>query len=427
MTSAIERLPKNTVALTVTVEPIEFQPFLELAANRLSKQKPVPGFRPGRAPFHVMAKSLGADVVFHEAVEAIVSATYGKAVTEQNLETIGPPAIDLLKVAVNNPFVYKATAPLLPEIRLPKLDAVTVERRPVTIDETEVDTVVNELCASRATEIAVARPAQKTDAVEMDFEGFLGDIPVEGAKATKQKVVLGAGHFVPGFEENLIGLTPGGGKEFTVRFPDTYHAKHLAGRDVRFRVTVHAVFQVTPATLDDAFATAVGGVPTVAAFREKLKESIKAEKDRREAERYEREMLEKLSDASTIGDIADSVVDREVDKMMHELRHSVADRHMEFSQYLLSVQKSEDDLRKEFRSKAERRLKTALVIRAIAQAETIGVSDDEVTKEIDAMRTTYAGDADVLKNINQPGYATYLKNTLTTRRVIERLVSSGNR
>lgn len=424
MHTSLERFPKNTAALTVTLEPLEVRPFLETAAQRLSKTKPVPGFRPGHAPFHVMAKALGADVMFHEAVEDIVQATYGKAVAEQHLKTIGPPTIELLKIADDNPFVYKATVALLPNVELPDLAKVKTERRTATVNEEDVDKVLAELQRSRATEIAATRPTQNGDAVELDFQGLLDGVPVEGAKAMKQKVLLGAGHFVLGFEEGILGMSSGQTKEFDVRFPDVYHAKHLAGRTVRFRATVHAVFQVALPALDDTFAASVAHGATLTELRKNVRDNVMKEKESAERDRYERTLLECLTDASTVDEIPDSVIDREVEKMFHELEHSVRERGLDFLQYLTSIQKTQDDLKKEFRPQAKRRLKTTLVIRAVASSQNINVSDAEVEKEITEMKKLYDGDEDVQKNIQNPDYAAYLKNTMTTRRVIEWLSTS---
>lgn len=419
MKTTINRLPKNTVELTIELTTEEIRPYLEKAAARLSRERPVAGFRPGKAPYAVMEKLLGSDVLYHDAAEFIVRDTYAQAVAEHHLETLGAPSIKLQKLAPGNPFVYKATASLLPQVTLGDYRGLTVVKKSLTVRDDEVDKVLNELRRSRAKESLVDHPARMNDKVEIDFTGTKDGVPIEGATSKNHPIELGSKHFIPGFEDNLVGLKAGETKTFTLQFPKDYVPKHLADQEVTFAVTMRAVYQRDLPEANDAWAKELGGYASLAALRDQLRKNLEEEKKRRERERYELALLEKIREISTIGDLPDMLLGGESEKMVHELRHSVEESGMTFEQYLESIKKGVDELKKEFRPRAERRLATALIARAIAEKEHLEVNDEEVKKELEETRTLYSGNKEVERNLASPEYFRYLKNTLTTKRVTE--------
>ncbi len=419
MNIAAAKLPKSTVALTVTLTPDEVQPYLERAAQRVSMKRPVPGFRPGNAPYDVMRKAVGDDVLYHEAVESIVRATYPKAVEREKLHTVGAPKVELQKVAPGNPFVYTAIADVLPEVTLGDYRTLKVEKRAPVVTDGDVDRVITDLRRSRAKETSVKRPAALGDKVLVDFAGFLDKVPIEGTAGKAQPLVLGGQHFVPGFEEHLVGMRPGETKEFTVRFPKDYHRKNMANRDVEFRATVQDVYAVELPALDDNFAKSFGPFENLAALRAQITKNLTDERRRKERGRYETALLEKIMEISTFGELPDGLIGGEVEKMREELNSSVAEHGVAFEQYLASIKKTEADLKKDLRPQAERRIKLALVSRAVAVAEKIAVDDEEVRKEIDETKKLYESNPEVLRNLNSPDYFSYLQNALTNRHVFE--------
>lgn len=419
MKTTIKHLPKNTVELLIELPEHLVRPHLDRAAERLSKQRPQPGFRPGKAPYGVMEKAVGADVIYHEAAENIIRATYPKAVAEHKLQTVGAPSIELQKLAPNNPFIYKAVVALLPDIKLGDYRALKLKKTAVTVGDDEVNKVMEDVRRSRGKEALVQRPAIMGDKVELDFKGFRDNIPVEGASSSMHPVTIGSGHFVPGFEEQLVGLAANDKKEFVVRFPKDYKEKSLANQDVTFKVSCHAVYEVTLPALDDEFAKSLGSYPTLQALRERLRKNLEEEKRHKERERFENAMLEKIAGLSTFGEFPDQLVDGEVEKMLEELRHSIDHQGMSFANYLESIKKTVEQLKKEFRPQAEKRLRLALVTRAVAEQEKITVGDDVVQKEIDASKRLYQGNTEIEANLTSPEYFRYLKNTLTQKRVLE--------
>lgn len=418
MNTSLKALPKNTVEITVEISPDELLPHLEAAAKKISATHHVPGFRPGKVPYAVLKKSVGDDVIYHEAFEPLVKATYPDIVKGQKLTTIGAPKIEIIKIAPGNPLVYKATVALEPEVTLGDYKGLRVHRQKTIVTDAEIDKLLNELCERRAKETLVRRAARMGDKAEVDFTGYLDKVPIEGGSSTTHPMVLGSNQFVPGFEEKLVGMEAGQKKEFTIRFPANYFRKALANRDVEFTVTLHAVYERELPAVDNGFAKSMGSYKTPHDLRSHLKKNIEAEKKQKEKDRFELAMLEKILEISKVGEIADSMVDEEVEKMMGELEQHVADQGMKMTEYLKSLEKSEEDMKKAFRPQAERRMKMALVNRKIAEIEKIEASDDEVRKEIEDTKKIYSGNARIESELSSPEYFRYLKNMLSNRRVI---------
>ena len=419
MTTTINRLPKNTVELTFELTEDDLRPYLNRAAERLSRTRPIPGFRPGKAPYSVMEQAVGSDVLYHEAAESVVRETFPKGVAEHKLTTVGSPDIALLKIAPGNPFVYKATVALLPEVTLGDYRGLTVHKRRVTVADEELEKLLGDLRQVRSKETLVARPAHEHDKVEIDFVGSRDGVPIDGATSTMHPLVLGTKQFIPGFEESIIGMKANEKKQFSVRFPKDYHEAALADQPVTFDVTLRAVYQVDLPELDDLFAKSVGSFSSLAALKDQLKKNLLADKERKERERYELAMLDAIVEISTFGDIPDRLLEGEAQKMLEELRQSLEERGMEFSKYLETLKKTEDDLKAEFRPRAERRVRTALVTRAVAKKEHISVNENDVKKEVADTQKLYQGNDEVEQNLRSPEYARYLENVLTTKRVTE--------
>lgn len=419
MHSILERLPKNTVALTVEVPVDELTPFLDRAANELSHHHPVPGFRAGKVPFAVLVKHVAYDHILESALQKVVRATLPDALAKESLKAVGSPRIELLKNAQGNPLVYKATIALLPTVELGDYRTITTKRQPVTIEDADVAKVLNDLRQSRAKEKLILRPADRGHKVEIDFRGTLDRVPLEGATSANHPLILGSGQFIPGFEDALIGMNANESKSFPLRFPEDYHETRLAGKTVDFHVTVKNVYELELPEADDAFAATIGAFKNLEELKEQLRENLNEERQRRERDRLERAILEEIAGMSTIGELPETLIDEECSKMLAELRDGATQRGMEWDKYLESIKKDEGALRTEFRPQAEHRLRLSLTLRAVAEAERIDASDEDVRREIEQAKKLYAGNAEISKNLESTEYRSYMKTMLVNRRVAE--------
>ncbi|MFA5134850.1 MAG: trigger factor [Patescibacteria group bacterium] len=420
-----KQLPKSQVELTIELAHEELKPFLEQAAKAISTTVKVAGFRPGNAPYDVVAREVGAMRVYEEAAELAVQQSFARAVVQEKLVTVGPPQVSIEKVAPGNPFAFKATVALLPDVTLGDYAGVKVDERAVQVEPAEVDDVISNLRKAYGKEKRILRPVQNGNKVEVDMNGYLDKVPVDGAQAKNQQMVIGEGNFVPGFEENLLGMSEGEEKEFTVRFPKEYHRKDLARRDIEFKVKVKAVYEIELPELNDEFAKSIGNVSTVGELQKRIEESIMREKQDKEKQRWELAVVDAVVKKSAFGEIPDVLIHSEMGKVLHELEHDVANRGMKFDDYLLSIKKSRDDLKKELQPRVIERIKSALVVRAIAEKESIRTTDEELDKEIETHRLAYKDNPEALKQVNTHAYRDHLYGILQNRKVFDLFRNQG--
>jgi trigger factor len=417
------KLAKNQVELTIEVSLFELQPFLINASAKISKEMNVPGFRPGKVPYDIVKDKIGEQAIYEEALEQIIKKTYPQAVLDNNLETVGQPKISVLKIAPGNPVVYKAQVSLLPKIQIGEYKKIKAKKKEVKIDPKEIDKAIANLQKMFGKEMLVERPAQKGDKVEIDFDVFVDKVPIDGGGSKQHPLVIGEGNFIPGFEENLIGLAKEQVKEFKLNFPKNYHKKDLSGKLAEFKVKMRAVYKIELPPLDDNLAKQVGQFKTFEEMGQKIEESIRKESESKEEQRFELEIIDEIIKKSKFEEIPDILIEAEKDKTLAELEQDIQRQGMKFEDYLQSLKKSKDELRKGFLEPAEKRIKTALVLRHIAKEEKIKVEDKEIDQEIKKTLETYKNDPEIKKQVELPEYRYYLANVLTSQKTMEFLKS----
>ena len=417
-----KNLPRGQAELTVEISVEEFQPFLEQAAKKISEAIKIPGFRPGKAGLDIIKAKVGEADIWQEAFEPAVKKTLLNAISEQKLDVVGQPQVDVVKLAPGNPVVYKAVVSLLPTLTLGDYKSVEVKEKPIEIKADAVEKVLVDLQKMRASEVVVDRPAKKGDKVEIDFETFLDKIPLDNGKNLNHPVIIGDQNFIPGFEDQLIDLKKGEEKTFQLKFPEKYHQKNLEGKLVDFKVKVNEVSQRTLPELNDDFAKALGEFKTLAEAKEKIKENLEHEAEHEEEHRLEDEVVEKLIGIATFGEIPDLLANAEAKKMVEELSHNIQAQGLKFEDYLAHMKKTRDDLLLDFAPQAIKRVKSALIIREIAKQENIKVSDEEINAEAERMLNYYGHDPEIKKNLETPAYKDYLANVLTSKKTMEAIM-----
>lgn len=420
MNVQVEKKPDGEAVLTIEVAVSEMQPELQAAAQRLSKQMKVAGFRPGHVPYDVVKNTYGELSIYEEATERIVAKHFVEAVRQHSLQTVGQPEIKIEKLAPDNPFIFTATTALLPTVTLGDYRKIKKERKPVTVDPKEIEKALTTLQEMRGSEVLVERPAQKGDKVEIDLDIFMDKVPLDGGKSQKHPIRLGQGHFLPGFEDQLIGLTAGQTKEFPLPFPKDYHKKDLQGKTADFRVKMAAVYEVKLPVLDDAFAKAVGKFEKLGELRQAIEENLYKEQEEQSQRQFELAIIEDIVRQSTFGLFPGKLVKAEVEKMLAELEHDVTANGMKVEEYLQSIRKTKDQLREDFKPQAEKRLKVALVIRHIAEAEKIEATREEIEAETQASLDV-TQDPKKQKAIDSDEYRRYVRTVLINRKVFELL------
>ncbi len=417
MNVSTKNLPKSEIEITIELSAEEMKPYLEKAAVRLSTDHAIEGFRPGKAPADVIAKKFGDNVLMEAAAEEAVRATYVKTVVDQKLNTVGTPAVAVKKLAKDNPFIFTATVPLLPEVKLPDIASLSVAKKEVKVADADLNRAKADLREMRAKETVVVREAKKSDKVVVDMDMKLDGVPLEGGQAKNHSVYTAEEHYIPGFSDELIGLKKGDTKNFTLTFPKEHFQKHIAGKPVEFSVKVNDVFERQLPEWGDELALGFGQ-KTVADLDKILNDNLLHEAQSKENQRQEIAAILEIVQKTKFGDIPELLVNEEIGKMVHELQHGLEERGMNWKEYLEKAGKSENQIKLDFAVQALERIKSALVVRAIAEANNIDASPEEVAAEVEREMNLNVDDAKAQEQIRSLEYAERVQFVLKNRKVI---------
>ena len=425
MEITVTKLPKSEVEFTITVSELELTPYITKALQSLAQKVNIEGFRQGKAPLEMVRQRVGDGAILQEMLDEVISKTYGEALEKEQIVTIGEPQIALEQAALNQALIYKAKVAVLPEVTLGDYKSLKIEREAAVVSDEQIDKVITDVRKMRASEASVTRPAQTGDRVIIDFDVFVDNVPIEGGSSKDYPLHIGEGRFIPGFEEQIVGMAIGEVKEFNLPFPAEYHQKTLAGKAADFKVTLKEVFEINLPEFNDEFAKQIsnGQVETADALRAQVADNIKQEAHDRAEQQLEIELIEKIVGVSTFAEIPEAMVQSEIRKMIHELEDSITSQGLKFDDYLLHLKKTREELEVDLKPQAEHRVKAALICRSVYHAEKIAVTDDEIAIEVEHLMARYPDNPEVRKQLESDLYRDHLKNVLGNRKVIDYLKS----
>ncbi|MEH6989153.1 trigger factor [Cytobacillus firmus] len=424
MSAKFEKLEGNRGVLTIEVDAEKVTEGLDAAFKKVVKQVNVPGFRKGKMPRGMFEKRFGVESLYQDAVDYLLPEAYANAIDETGIEPVDRPEIDVEQIEKGKSLIFKATVTVKPEVKLGEYKGLEV--KPLDTNVTEED-VNNELTSlqERQAELAVKEEgkAENGDTVVMDFEGFVDGEAFEGGKAENYSLELGSGQFIPGFEEQLIGTAAGESKDVEVSFPEEYHAAELAGKPATFKVTLHEIKTKQLPELDDEFAKdADEEVETLDALKEKIKTRLEESK-KHEAEHHVRDTVVEAAAANAEMEIPAAMVDTEVNRMMQEFEQRLQMQGMNLELYFQFSGQDEAALREQMKEEAEKRVRVNLTLEAIAKAENIEVSDEEVSEELNKMTEMYNMSADQITQAL--GSLEGLKADLQIKKAVDFLVENS--
>ncbi|UXH44205.1 trigger factor [Rossellomorea vietnamensis] len=424
MSAKWEKQEGNQGVLTIEVEAAKVNEGLDAAFKKVVKQVNVPGFRKGKMPRGMFEKRFGVESLYQDALDFILPEAYAKAIEETGIDPIDRPEIDVEQMEKGKDLIFTAKVQVKPEVKLGEYKGLEVEKMETEVTAEDVEAELTSLQEKQA-ELAVKEDgkAEEGDTVTMDFEGFVDGEAFEGGQAENYSLELGSGQFIPGFEEQLVGVAAGEEKEVEVNFPEEYHAAELAGKPATFKVKVHEIKAKELPALDDEFAKdADEEVETLAELKEKIEKRLQESK-KNEAETAVRETLvNKASDNAEV-EIPEVMVKAEVDRMMQEFEQRLQMQGMNLDLYFQFSGQSEEDLRGQMTEDAGKRVRTNLTLEAIAAAENLEVTDEEAEEEVNKMAEQYNMTAD---NIKQAlGGLDTLKADLKVRKAVEFLVENS--
>jgi len=385
MKTEIKKLPKSQIEILISVPTEEFQNFLNQAALSLSKDLAVEGFRKGKVPKEIAFRTISQEKIFKEAVEIAIRENYLKVISENRIEPISQPKIEILPS--REELIFKTVISVLPEVTLPdyKKIAPEIKRREILVQEGEIEENLIWLQRSRAKFIFENRPAKKGDFVEIEFQSPQN----EGGQKRKDSFILGQGYLIPGFEENLEGMTPGQEKEFSLRFPESHFQKDLAGKLVNFKAKMNSVQKVELPEINDQWAKSLGKFENLVSLKASVREGLMAEKEMAENQRVRQEILAKITAGSSL-EIPEILIETEKNRLLEDLKKRVFEiLKISFNDYLNKIKKSEEEIKNSLSSQAETEIKKSLILREISKREKIEVSEEEVKNQINQFFKNY--------------------------------------
>ena len=383
------RLAPTQVELEIPISPEELAEAEERAFRKLVKNVRLPGFRAGKVPRKLFEQAYGSESITGQAIDEVVPEVYAKAVREHALEPVDRPKMEVLEHGEDGrPLRLKATVEVRPEITLGQYAGLDVERQTVTVEDSDVERSLEALAKERATLVPVDRPAQLGDVVTVDYEGKIDGVAFDGGTATNQVTELEEGRFIPGFASGIAGMTTGQTRDVEATFPDDYSEQSLAGKTAVFTVTLHDVKQLDLPAIDDDFAKGLSDSQTVDELRADVRKRLQAIAEGRERRAIGNEVMERLMGAHDFA-LPQSMVDGEIEQLMNEAQSVAARSGITFEQYLEQNGKTEEELREEYRSEAERRVKGTLLIESIAKKENIAATPADVSEELASLARQY--------------------------------------
>ncbi len=389
-----EKLEKSMVVLTVEVSAADFEAAVQKAYLKQRGRIQMPGFRPGKAPRKMIESMYGAEVFYEEAVNIVLPDAYAEAVKEQELNVVGYPEVELLDVSKDG-FSFKATVAVYPEMTLGQYKGLEAPKAEVKVMAADVNARLKEMAERNSRMVSVERKVKKGDVANIDFEGFDNGVPFDGGKGEAFDLEIGSGNFVPGFEEQIIGMTAGSEKDIDITFPENYH-EHLAGKAVVFHVKVNAVKVKELPAIDDEFAKDVSEFDTLADLKKDIKAKMTAEREETAMRAFEDVLMEKVADGLT-GEIPDAMIEEQAHFFVENLGRQLQAQGMTLQQYMQMANQTEAALLEEAKGPALRQVRMDLAISAIAKAENIEVTDEDVEAEYNKMAAQYGMEAANIK------------------------------
>ena len=419
MSVKVEKLENNMAKLTIEVDATEVEKALDKAFQKQKNKISLPGFRKGKAPRAMIEKMYGEEVFYEDAINTMIPDAYDKAVDECGEDVVSQPEIDVVTIKKGEPFVFTAQVALKPPVELGKYKGVTVPKVNAEVTDEDVDKALQKERENNARNIAVTDRAVKDgDMTVLDFEGFVDGVAFDGGKGENYPLTIGSGAFIPGFEEQLIGAEIDKEVEVKVTFPEDYQAAELASKDAVFKCTIKEIKEKELPELDDEFASEVSEFDTLAEFKEDLKKNLAESKAKEAKDEKEANVIEAIVKEAKM-DIPEAMITTQQNQMLDEFAQRMSMQGLSMEQYCQFTGATRDKLFESVRPQAEQRIKSRLVLEAIAKAENIVATDDDVEDEIKAMAEAYQMDVEKVKEMLPAKSLVEIKNDIAVRKAAE--------
>ena len=382
MNVKVEKKENSIVEIEFTMDKEQFNAELDKAFKQNAKKFKVPGFRNGMVPRAVVEKTYGEGVLYEFVIENTVDEAYKTAVIENELEIVSRPELDIKQIGKDKDFIFVVNVCVKPEAKVSDYKGIEVKKASTRVTKKDVDEELEKIREKNARIVTVEdRELKNGDISVIDFEGFVDGVAFEGGKGENFELTIGSGQFIPGFEDQMVGMKIDEERDVNVKFPEQYHAENLAGKDATFKVKLHEIKEKVLPELDDEFAKDVSEFDTLEDYKKDLNKKIKERKESQAKAEKEQEAIEKFIEKVEVV-VPEGMIDEEVEKMVEEMNANLSYQGLNIDQYLQYMGLALEDYKKEMRGQAEKRIKLNLGLEAIANQEKIEVSDEEIDSKI---------------------------------------------
>lgn len=425
MSVQVEKLEKNMAKLTVEVSAEDFKAAIKKAFNKNKNRFAIPGFRKGKAPQAMIEKMYGEGVFYEDAADEAINASYAEAMKESGLDIVSRPEVTIEKIGKDEPFVYSALVTVKPEVTLGQYKGVEVEKADASVSAEDVEAELKKVQEQNARLLTVEdRGVEDGDQTVIDFEGFVDGKGFEGGKAEDYPLTIGSHSFIDTFEEQLIGKKIGEECEVNVTFPTEYHAADLAGKPATFKVTVKEIKVKELPELNDEFASEVSEFDTLEEYKKDVEKKLAEKKEIEANSKNEDAVVAKVVENATM-EIPDKMIDAQAENMVQDMARRMQSQGLSLDMYLKYTGMTVEQMKEQARPDAEKRIRTRLVLEAVAKAENIQISDEKVDEEVAKMAEAYKMEVEKLKSYMSESDVKQMKEDLAVQQAVDLLVAEA--
>ena len=416
---------KNEVKLTFNIEAEKFEEAMKKVYVKTAKYFNIPGFRKGKAPMQLVERQYGSAIFYEDAFNELVPDIYDEAIKENKIEAVSKPNIDIVQMEKGKELIFTAVVETKPEVELGKYKGIEIKKIEYNTTDKDIEHELGHMAERNSRLVSIEdRPVEKGDITTIDFVGSIDGVEFEGGKAENHELEIGSNTFIPGFEDQIIGMKIDEEKDIKVKFPEDYFSKDLAGKDAIFKVTLHEIKKKELPKIDDEFAKDVSEFDTLDELKNSIKEKLDTENTEKAKYETEEEAIKVVCDNTKL-DIPNGMIELEIDNMVKDMENRLSYQGLNLNQYLQIMGKTETEIRDSFKEQAEKNIKSRLVLEAIVKAEKIKVTPEEVSDKIKEMAKQYGRKEDELLANEQ--LKEYIEGNLKTEKAIEFIVKNAKK
>lgn len=410
MSTTVEKISSNKVKLSFDIDAAQFDAAMDKAYIKVRGQVTIPGFRKGRAPRKMIENMYGGEGVFYdEAFELIFDEVYGPAIDENKLEVVDRPQVDIQQIGTGKNLQFTCEVFVKPDVTLGEYKGVEVKREHTLVTEDEVNAEIEKERNKQAAEVSVEdRAVAEGDTVNLDYSGSVDGVKFAGGTAEAQTLKIGSHTFIPGFEEQMVGMNIGEEKDLEVTFPEEYHAKELAGKKAVFHVKVNSITETQLPALDDDFAKDISEFDTLDEYKANVRAKLEAQAAERDNNAFTNAVIEKVMENATV-DIPEAMVERQIDSMVRNFEARLAQQGLKLADFIKYMGQDEKSFRNQYREQAEKSVRANLVLEAVENAENFEATEEEIDAEIAKFAGQVGQDVENLKKNLTEGDREYFK------------------